>query len=410
MKYDFLSEMALDVSDERDIDSKINTFQLKTSPWTVKASILATGLGQDNTYDTLIKNGQKENQKKGEIKIDGYPKIISRKCGLSKEWQDLILFQEEDLQYCPDFSCLINIDLKLERPFYSRDDRAFYPIDNPIKRDWSFHEPYMAAAGIKGLLRWAWDMCWLEDHSKSGISRKLFGPDKDDMTEENAQIGILYTCPIFWNGRVDLEVINPHDRHSGAGQNPIKYEVVQRGASGRLTLLLANRDESLDSLRAIIAPFWEALVFLLEDSGLSAKRSADWGQVTIEKCKAFISGLQQTGKSSQKMDSEVLSPEWDEVTDENGNLYELENQNVFTTKKINQLLPNWSKAQIKKNKKQALEEINRLWNEVQAGNQTNEEKNEGKNNSKRSVLKLEAKNIVELGKEIKKSLDQKGEG
>lgn len=320
MKYDFYSEMSLNIQDGRSIDRSIQTEALQPAPWSVKAAVLSTGLGQDDNFDTQIKNGQQEDRKNSQIRIGGYPKLFPQNCGLPQEWHDFLTLQEKALQHCPDFSCLIQIDLELVRPFYSRDDRVFYPIENPVKRDWVFHEPYLAAAGIKGLLRWAWSMCWSEDESKKDHSRKLFGPEKGDLTEENARMGMLYPGPLFWNGRVGLEVINPHDRKSGTGQNPIKYEVVERGSKGRLALLIVNREESLDSLRSIMAPFWEALMFLLEDSGLSAKRSADWGQVSIKNCKAILSCLEIPEESSEEVAFDGLSPAWEAVTDEAGGL------------------------------------------------------------------------------------------
>lgn len=411
MKYDFLSEMALDSNDEESIDRSIQTEALKPAPWSVKAAVLSTGLGQDDDFDSQIKNGQKENHNRGEIWIGGYPRLFPQNCGFAQVWQEFFTLQDKDLQHCPDFSCFIEIDLELVRPFYSRDDRAFYPIENPVKRDWVFHEPYLAAAGIKGLLRWAWKTCWSGDKSKSDLAGKLFGLEKENLTEENAQIGMLYICPLFWKGRVELESINPHDSESGAGLKPIKYEVVQRGGKGKLALLIVNREESLDSLRSIMAPFWEALMFLLENSGLSAKRSADWGQVevSVNKCKAFLSGLEPPEESKEEADFEGLSSEWDAVTDEAGDLCDLNDQTIFTKKRVHALLPDWSMGSIKRDKSKALEEIQRLWDEMQSGGQNKDEKQDLEKVDKKSLIRFESENIRDLGKKIQNTLQHEGE-
>lgn len=49
----------------------------------------------------------------------------------------------------------IEIAFMLCAPWYSKDDRPFHVLDNPVRKDCVFGVPYMSAASWKGLLRWA---------------------------------------------------------------------------------------------------------------------------------------------------------------------------------------------------------------------------------------------------------------
>ncbi|MGO9059334.1 MAG: RAMP superfamily CRISPR-associated protein [Candidatus Binataceae bacterium] len=48
-----------------------------------------------------------------------------------------------------------DIKFKVETPWYSKDDRLFHVLDNPVRKDRVFGVPFMSAASWKGLLRWA---------------------------------------------------------------------------------------------------------------------------------------------------------------------------------------------------------------------------------------------------------------
>ena len=52
----------------------------------------------------------------------------------------------------------IEVSFTLETPWYSKDDRPFHVLDNPVRKDRVFGVPFMSAASWKGLLRWAYGM------------------------------------------------------------------------------------------------------------------------------------------------------------------------------------------------------------------------------------------------------------
>lgn len=219
--------------------------------------------------------------------IGGFPgQVVDRKCGTGndlKAWNDwLFPTTPENMRLLPDGSCLLEVGVRLQSPFFSRDDRPFYPTDNVLRRHHVFHTPCLSAAGLKGLLRWAWNM--------SGGSKEdealLFG-EAADGDEALSRQGLLYLWPVFWEGETGIEVINPQNRTSGAGTKPIKYEVVKAGGKGSLFLLLLNRENAAPRL---MGPLVEALLYLLDHGGLSAKSSAGWGQAVFTVGRLYMKG------------------------------------------------------------------------------------------------------------------------
>ncbi len=213
-------------------------------------------------------------------------------------------FPEElkNLRHEPDFSNLpdsnwfgIEVKFTLQSPWYSKDDRAFHVMDNPVRKDRVFGVPFMSAASWKGLLRWACRMqCDLYKHLEKNNMKMtgwqdpnwivhLFGNEKGE--EDDFRSGTLVFYPT-WFKKIGFEVINPHDRAHRAGTQPIYYEVVPAGAQGTLRLLYAPLPGEIE--RDMVKPddFIDNLVdniqALLETYGFSAKRTAGWGMAKIK--------------------------------------------------------------------------------------------------------------------------------
>ena len=225
-------------------------------------------IAKDGKKDKSSKNGDDRNNIKG---FEDW-----------EEWKKLFLPTPENMRLLPDGSCLLEVGVRLQSPFFSRDDRSFYPTDNVLRRHHVFHTPCLSAAGLKGLLHWAWNM--------SGGSKEdealLFG-EAADGDEALSRQGLLYLWPVFWEVETGIEVINPQNRTRGAGTVPIKYEVVKAGGKGSLFLLLLNRENAAPRL---MGPLVEALLYLLDHGGLSAKSSAGWGQVTFHVGRLYMKG------------------------------------------------------------------------------------------------------------------------
>lgn len=190
----------------------------------------------------------------------------------------------------------IEVTFSLLTPWYSKDDRPFHVLDNPVRKDRVFGVPFMSAASWKGLLRWACRMehgllAYLAAHD--GTMRDwdepdwivhLFGNERGDGEEFSR--GALHCYPT-WFDNVGFEVINPHDRARRAGTQPITYEVVPPGTSGRLCLLYAplpHAAEGGPTRTRTIETLIDATEKLLTVYGFSAKRTAGWGISRIEDC------------------------------------------------------------------------------------------------------------------------------
>lgn len=190
----------------------------------------------------------------------------------------------------------IVVDFTLLTPWYSKDDRPFHVLDNPVRKDRVFGVPFMAAASWKGLLRWACRMeaGLLEHLEKHGARMKgwnepdwivhLFGNERG--AGEEFSRGALQIFPT-WFDRIGFEVINPHSREKRAGTQPIVYEVVPAGTRGKLTLLYApspGNHAPPETMPKLV----QAIEDLLTVYGFSAKRTAGWGLAAIKKCELSL--------------------------------------------------------------------------------------------------------------------------
>lgn len=188
----------------------------------------------------------------------------------------------------------VEVPFTLQTPWYSKDDRPFHVLDNPVRKDRVFGVPYMSAASWKGLLRWACRMqAGLREHLEKhdgllgswedpGWIVDLFGNEKGE--DSTFQQGALVFYPT-WFHRIGFEVINPHSRKTRAGTQPIYYEVVPPNCKGTLRLLYAPLPgqaarEGVDA-EAALGMLLEAAEKLLTVYGFSAKRTSGWGLATV---------------------------------------------------------------------------------------------------------------------------------
>jgi len=238
----------------------------------------------------------------GELKLTSLPEID--KCFKK---------MNPDFEAFPDPSWLgIKVKFVLETPWYSKDDRPFHVLDNPVRKDRVFGVPFMSAASWKGMLRWACRMQaglleHLEKHDNTLKEWKdpdwilhLFGNEREEDTDFSRGALLFYPT---WFDRIGFEVINPHERKTKAGKNPIYYEVVPAETTGKLHLLYSplpgqkkkvNPAQFKDKLA-------EAIIDLLEKYGISAKRTVGWGTARITNKDEFKLKIQAwcTGKGDK---------------------------------------------------------------------------------------------------------------
>jgi len=207
----------------------------------------------------------------------------------------------------------LQVDFELLTPWYSKDDRLFHVMDNPVRKDRVFGVPFMSASSWKGMLRWACRMqAGLREHLEKHGSKLngwkdpawilyLFGNEKGE--EEHFRQGALVFYPTWFN-KIGFEVINPHRRATRAGTQPIYYEVVPgkrviknrdgnseeiEGAKGVLSLLYAPWPgmKPAANPREVLPELLEAIESLLITYGISAKRTVGWGTAKIIQWHAY---------------------------------------------------------------------------------------------------------------------------
>jgi CRISPR-associated protein Cmr2 len=242
--------------------------------------------------------------------VDNRSKIDARNC-YTKNVTKLKIQPCTDLE--PDFTSLpdstwfaMDVAFELASPWYSKDDRPFHVLDNPVRKDRVFGVPVMSAASWKGALRWACRMRaglseHLESHemSMNGWSDPpwiihLFGNEKGEGAQ--FQSGALVCYPT-WFDKIGFEVINPHQRETRAGTSPILYEVVPKRTKGKLRLLYAPLPGEMDNDQIapddFIGNLIDSIKALLETYGISAKRTAGWGTARIKEWSGYVKAAER---------------------------------------------------------------------------------------------------------------------
>lgn len=151
---------------------------------------------------------------------------------------DLINVPDFDITEFPALTFWLQFPFRLTKAYLSKDERDFYIIDNPIRRDKVSRLPYVAPSSWKGSLRATlWNLGYEEN---APTIRRLFGNER--VSEEDFRAGRLRFFPTFFK-RQGLEIINPHDRQRRVGKNPILFESVLPGTFGVFSLLYVPFDQ-----------------------------------------------------------------------------------------------------------------------------------------------------------------------
>ncbi|WP_051328339.1 RAMP superfamily CRISPR-associated protein [Desulfatirhabdium butyrativorans] len=258
----------------------------------------------------------------------------ARQCYM-KRAAELELNVPADLQFDPDHAFLpdpawfgIDVFFTLASPWYSKDDRPFHVLDNPVRKDRVFGVPFMSAASWKGLLRWACRMqAGLREHLEKHDMKMdgwndpswiihLFGNEKGE--DERSRAGALVFYPTWFN-KVGFEVINPHSRTRRAGTQPIYYEVVPAKKIGRLRLLYAPLPGGIENDKVTPADFIDGFIdsirTLLETYGISAKRTAGWGTANINNEKSELLYL-ESSRLSELFSQNIEVSSFEQPSDE----------------------------------------------------------------------------------------------
>ncbi len=226
-----------------------------------------------------------------------------------------------DLSSFPPGAWAVQVTFTLRKSYISKDDVDFYILDNPVKKEHVFKVPYVAPSQWKGALRSAMVRELVEEGTNldndAWIERRLqmarlFGNEKgvgvDDerfeayldkvrpgaakayreqlkkITPTGFLAGRLHFSPTFFDC-IGLEVINPHDRKTGAGKHPIYFECVPAGTKGCFTLLYVPLDggpADEATCKADLEAVAQGIRALLTEYGFGAKTSSGYGVADVD--------------------------------------------------------------------------------------------------------------------------------
>lgn len=201
--------------------------------------------------------------------------------GLAKELEKPAL----NLETLPPLSLAIQFKIELRKPYISRDDQAFYILDNPVRKDKLLQLPCVAGSSWKGALRSAARQAQIEPGSEA----RLFGTASDEEDEEGSKEGWLTFFSTFFQ-QVSLEIINPHDRRRKVGQKPILFESAPQGSTGWFTLLycpllpeLASEPKvAFGTIQQDLQEIKRWLGAMFGEHGFGAKTSSGFGLAEIQ--------------------------------------------------------------------------------------------------------------------------------
>ncbi len=215
-----------------------------------------------------------------------YTEVLLANCytryikGQARSFADLCFatpaLQEYDLVCLPEHSFFLFVPFTLAAPYISKDDEPFYVHENPLRKDWVLRVPMVGSTSWKGSLRAAlrWTLRTCDEDPR--VVRLLGNPKGE---QEGFRRGRVSCFPTFFDA-LEVEVINPHARKTGAGTLPIHLEAVPKGGKGTFALLYTPTvpDDPAGPL-----PAWEEVLLDLELVGqavyaLLAERG--WGAKT----------------------------------------------------------------------------------------------------------------------------------
>lgn len=227
--------------------------------------------------------GPNAKEKAGDLSYKDLAKEEARKVALN------LLPSAQDFKYVspaampPVFwnSATVLLKWKLKTNFFSRSDSEFDVVDNPLSRDSLTGHPILKSTGAKGMMRGALQMILPrgnEDEARQSdsILSSLFGLIKEENDEGSG--GNTVFGDVVFSGEIAAgDMFSPHNREFGVVRQPIGFEVVPAGATAELGILVFDRKHDPAIVRSSLLHLLNAAQVLIQDLGMSAKRSVSFG-------------------------------------------------------------------------------------------------------------------------------------
>jgi len=312
----------------KDYWSELQRLEAKKGTWQYRQAFERASLSYH--YFAALDDDQKENVRANYRKMV-YPAFEIPK-GVSRLVSDLSLWPGQiAVSLLPLYSFVVSFSFQLRKPYLSKDDVAFYVLENPVRKEKVFGLPMVAPTQWKGALRAAMTYqladWWLDIDDTARSQRanyrhfaarrttlvKLFGTEKGVLvrdqelntyldrvggekparlyrrylrrfvTSTGFRAGRLRFFPTFFD-RIGLEIINPQERRTRSGTLPIYIESVPDGTSGSFILLYfpfdcigKDRAEIRRQVSTDLKIIGKGLKALFAQYGFGAKTSSGFG-------------------------------------------------------------------------------------------------------------------------------------
>ncbi len=190
--------------------------------------------------------------------------------------------QKSIINKLPLNSFLIQFEFTLAKPFISKDDDLFNMLDNPIKRDKLTKAPYISASTWKGCLRHAVFVNGISPE----ITERIFGNDNEEKKLENIKKGRAHFYHSFFK-KSDFEYINPHDRETRKGKNPIILECIPIKEESTFSVLYIpfGKNKEKEIIDKDLEALQDGIKTMFYTTGFGAKLSSGYGRAKIENFK-----------------------------------------------------------------------------------------------------------------------------
>ena len=231
----------------------------------------------------------------------------------------------------PAGSLFLEFQFKLRKRYLSRDDMPFYPTDNPIRKEFIFKLPMVAASTWKGSLRAAAVELFILNPSATpslkldlrlalidvfGDEKRSDGFESEDLCHyldnqtgfclsgraAKSRQGRLIFFPSYFETS-SMDVINPRNPTTRVGDGLITMESVPKGSRSFLRLLYVPFDliaQPPDEVKLQLRRDWTLIILpaishMFHISGFGAKKSNGCGRAEdkIEQLRLFSRGALQ---------------------------------------------------------------------------------------------------------------------
>jgi CRISPR/Cas system CMR subunit Cmr6 (Cas7 group RAMP superfamily) len=248
----------------------------------------------------------------------------------AETFNNLLCTRVPPLTMFPVGSFFLEIKFQLDKPYISKGDENLYILDNPIKKEKVFKLPFISPSQWKGTLRSSIRQInnFKKREDKDEQMIRLFGNIKKEEDTKSLYKGILRFYPTYFE-KIGLEVINPHDRRTGAGTQPIYFETVPLNTYGIFRLLYPsfrltqNLKEIYETVTSDLNIIIDGVDKMFSIYGFGAKVTSGFGRASIKNGK-FTMRIDEKTQKKMNISEEIINISFKEFKELKSKIKDLE--------------------------------------------------------------------------------------